>query len=774
MGNPIFRFTLRHAETGTLEITEPDGWFEAKLKLERHEDFHSLVEYFEGAFIFYGTNGVDNGGIDFIRYVEQNYGPDATIHIDIEVSFDSAVTYEFIFVGQLDLTTINELKDNRAQIAIIRDDFWAKFISRKETPVNIQATSDLDDAPLTPIDPIHLNLPSQKIQKQFRGELQENVFINQSEMTIGEYIQIDFETEILSEIEEKFHLPNAVNPDIPVNLFYMLEQGSYAFDIRIEASASDAITGDRYATAPYVTFYIQFGSAAPIALTETDFGVALDESTVYTYAGTQTILAGEIVRIYGEIIGDISDANAPSTAQMAFSVYSAEDLTTPSGGGASQNNIRATHLYVTGQTVTPATRDEAFLLHDVAAAILNAYGLGVDNPFYSEILGGLLTNAREYVNDGCHWHYSLMKGLHLRGYLLEDKSFFLSFDQWWKGANPIFNLGLGYDETAVTPDQNLIRVEKKEWFYNRIPSVAFDYVFEISREYDEDRIFNKIEIGYANWQAEDISGIDDPQTKHTYATRFKKIGKGIQLHSDFIAASLAIEVTRRQTIEKSKDYKFDNNTFIISINPDDVSPDAYVPELDEKFASITNLLNSETRYNSRLTVSRNFLRNRNYFNGALKTYLTSEYKFVNGEGNYDMVSDLLTSCDVGGNLSEKQNINVTSDYLHLPLLYTMEISLAWDDYVAIRNARHRAISISQTANNHALFFIKSLEYELVKGKATIKAWPVEFFVISQTDFIPMMRQCEALSGDCGTGALDRVTSDGEGRITSDGECRVIA
>lgn len=28
--------------------------------------------------------------------------------------------------------------------------------------------------------------------------------------------------------------------------------------------------------------------------------------------------------------------------------------------------------------------------------------------------------------------------------------------------------------------------------------------------------------------------------------------------------------------------------------------------------------------------------------------------------------------------------------------------------------------------------------------------------------------------ECGSGANDRITSDGEGRVTSDGQCRIIA
>lgn len=769
MGNPIFRFTLRHAEVGNLEITEPIGWIEAKLKLERHEDYHSLIEYFEGAFIFYGNNGVDNGGIDFIRYVEKNYGPDATIRIEIEVSFDSGRTYDDIFFGQLDLTSINELKDNRAQIAIIRDDFWAKFISRKETTVDLQAESDLDDVVINPVDRIDLNLPSQKVRQIYSARFDVGVrYTDPGDDYTDDFLQIDPTFIVLDEIEDKFTLPNAANSALPVWIIEAKYAGSYAFDLRIEASKTTVITLPDTLNG-FVTLFLQINEQTPIQFTQADHGGGGSaESTVYTYQGVQDINATDVIRIYGVVDSPLLGANNFYVwGETNPDVYSFFEPAIPSGV------VNPSFFYIEAQTVYPQSRSQCFLLHDAAAAVLKSYGLGEENPFYSEYFGGLLTNSRTYNIDGCGWHYAVIKGLQLRGYQLNEKIFFLSFDQWWKGANPIFNLGLTYDETATTPDQSLIRVEKKSYFYSREMSTTFDYVFEISREYDDDRIFNKIEIGYANWQSEDISGIDDPQTKHTYATRFKKIGKGVQMHSDFIAASLAIEVTRRQTIEKSKDYKFDNNTFIISLNPDDVSPDAYTPEIDENFSSITNLLNSNTRYNSRLTVARNFLRWRNYVNGALQSYTSSTYKFVWGEGNYDMTSNLVSSCDVSGELSEKQNINVSTDFLHLPLLYTIEINLAWQDYVAIRDARHKAIGISQTASSHAMFFIKSLEYELVKGKATIKAWPIEYFDITQTDFVPLMRQCE-VAGECGTGDMDRITSEGVGRVTSEGECRIIA
>jgi len=141
--------------------------------------------------------------------------------------------------------------------------------------------------------------------------------------------------------------------------------------------------------------------------------------------------------------------------------------------------------------------------------------------------------------------------------------------------------------------------------------------------------------------------------------------------------------------------------FIIALNDDDVSPDRYQPELDENFDSITGLVLSNKRYNSILTPMRSLLRWGNVWNGCLyQNYQNSFLKFVSGEGNFDMSSDY--SCGSGymclgvicDNLSEKQDIPLgppsnygsVFGYLHLPMLYTVEIiNFTWDDYLLTRN-----------------------------------------------------------------------------------------
>lgn len=411
-----------------------------------------------------------------------------------------------------------------------------------------------------------------------------------------------------------------------------------------------------------------------------------------------------------------------------------------------------TYFRFTQQTIFPTTNAPSFFIHDVGASITDRI-IGRNDTFYSENLGATYTNARQYDVDGCNAHYLNLKGLQIRQYSLFEKPFFQNFKQWWDGVNPIFNLGLGYENISNT---EVIRVEPKSYFYDSSEtSVNFGNVREIKRKYDNSQFYSVVEIGYKKGKAEATAGLSDPQVKRTYNTLLKRVGKKETITSEFIAASVPIEETRRALKEKSADYKFDDDTFIISINPTPVtvspetSPDLvdYDPELDENFDSITNVDNSDTKYNLRLTCARNLLRWLNILSAGLFQYTSSFFRFSSGEGNYDMISDLSQvspECnDEFGELSEKQDIQVSINPLFVGQLFEVSVPLTWEAYLTIRNNRTKSIGISQTASDFRSFFIKSLEYEPVKGRATMEVWPKNEFelVVPEPDN-------DIYAGDC--------------------------
>lgn len=809
----LFEFQLDNDILGPQIINECDGWSDAKLKLERDKNFKSLIEYFDGSFIFYGNNGVVNGGIDYINEVELTQGLDAEIRIYITVSFDG-YTFEPLFTGQLNLALSQRFVDNKIQIPIVRDDFWAKFINRLDTPVNIQSELSLDDVDVNNFDSINLTLTNQKIRKQYLSEMDIGQIIFETEWIDTQYLQIGFDTNTLSEIEETFEIPTAINPEIPVYILSAIEAGDYNFDIRIECSSVnytviDTPLGiDCYnqevidSTETIINFYIQKNEETPILFTVTNSPLVLTRrSSWYQYLDNIYLEKGDTIKFYGDLIAPLDNGAVdnfiiwgksngvtvkkpiigidPSFPDDCFwtglSFEVVENL-----GSAPSFSDNPTYFSIYADTVYPETNAFSFLLHDAAGQICDRI-ISQNDTFYSEHLGSDRTIYRQYNADGCGWKYAIAKGLQIRQYSLIEKPFFLSFNQWWRGINPVLCLGLGYEEID---GNQVIRVEELEHFYDGSEtSLDISNVRQITRVYDQDVIFKTVKVGYSKWQSEDISGIDDPQTKHTYATRFVKTGTDLTIESEFIAASLAIETTRRTTRIKSADYKFDNDTFLIAINPIpvDVSPETspdvndFVPELDENFSSITNLLNSDTRYNSRITPARNLIRWIKYISGCLQSYIDSKFKFVSGEGNYDMESDMVNTSDgcdeIKTEVSEKEDLPVYNDPLHLPMLYEIVVPMEWEDYLTIRENRKKAIGISQTTTGHVKFFIESLEYELVKSKATIKAWPKEFFEIQVIDELPAMRTCiPAVLDNCEDAYL---TEDSFELETEDGNCLIL-
>ncbi len=381
---------------------------------------------------------------------------------------------------------------------------------------------------------------------------------------------------------------------------------------------------------------------------------------------------------------------------------------------------------------------EAFLTHDVASGIIDRI-TGQSGLFYSEYFGNSWT-SRIYDAIGCGSKLAKMKGLHLRGYPLsgdpdpnKNKPYFGSMQDWFEEEYPVHFIGIGYEKKVIDDvEQDIIRCETLDHFFpDEEPVVFLSNVFFIKRSYDTDHQFNSAKIGFAKWQSQAAtgvgtpSGIDDAQTVHTYVPRLKKIGKEIVLLSKMIMASLTLETTRRIGNLLSANYTYDNDTFGIAVERN-ITDDGFTPELDENFNSITNLSNSETRYNSRYTPARNFLRGLNYLSGALQNYLTSVWRFVSGEGNYVMTSTMTTDCpgdDSGESVAENGDIPVSSIPLFVPMPYEIDHELTWEQYKTLRANKYFPIGVSQTEADYKKFYIKSCERIVGTGLFKLIAWP---------------------------------------------------
>lgn len=745
----LWRFTLSHEVLGELEISEPDGFLESKLTLERHADFASLVEHFTGDFIFYGDDGENNGGIDFIRQVESTYGVDAYLGILIELAPDN-YTFETVFQGQLDLSTITEMFDNKAQVAIIRDDFWAKFINRFDTQVNIQSEEDLDGNAVSVTDKMIVIATPQKLRQQHRATNELDTSILYS-LPNNDYGQLDISRVEIQEINDYYSVQNLPNSQEPLSNFLVEYAGDYVFDIEIYTSTS-AILGS--ATDPDLDLILNT-DGNEVTLTKTNQGtIGLDGRTRHTYTGSIPLNVASSIKLYfRNNTGGLYDFVVPGSI------------------------IYESHIYIVAGTTYEESNIEGFLLHDVGGSISDRI-TSTPESFYSEYLGSENTKYRQYEEAGCASNYGLVQGLQLRGYNLSEKQYSLSMKKWWEGINPIQNLSLMYDEVDGQP---VIRVEEKEHcFEDGDTSINIPYVREITRKYDPDSLIKTVKTGYKKWESDDsASGLDIPQTKHTYATQLKRTGKDLVLESEFIAGDLTIETTRRKTREKTADYKYDNDSFIIKLepNPSTVSPDLspdiddYLPELNDATA-VTGLLNEETRYNKLLTPARALLRWLKFLSGSVYQYPGSLFKYTYGEGNYEMEATATDPCEPSPvELAENQDIVADASPVYLPFDYEFSnVPLDYADYVIIRDNRKKAIGISQTDEGFTKFYIKKLVYDQTKGLATINAWPKTFMdiLVIEGDFSKEPCEPEELPSGC-----YRITEDGLYRVTEDGSFRIL-
>lgn len=679
-----FRFTLNNSYGGSFVLSSnntPGGWKDAVLTLERNEDYHSLVEMYDQPLLFF------KDAMDYIKAIEEVQGPDAQITILIEGTLDG-VNYDTVFNGLLDIEGMNETNFYKLEGGILRNDPWTKFINRKGTQVNLAGTTDLDGATVTPLNSFTLTTTTQSLQKRFDAY---NSGIVDYGTAFDQYATIDFDKRTYNELTWKNEFGPIFVSALPSGLWIMDFAGSYVFDIQltcyqtysVSQNATDYLGGE-YDIILSTTDYD--GTTTTHTLTKTNQNPSAGiYNTLYSYSGTLTLTEKTEVRLYFNKIG---------TPASGFDMF-IQALST---------------MTITAQTTFQNTQTDCFTVFNATKNILK------------KMIGNSVSFSSSFLDTGgCGSHYAVTKGLNIRGFSLSTKPMFLSFDDLWSGIDPILNLGLGYIGGTIV-------IEQKDYFYSDTISLNLSYVDKITRTYDDRSIFKTIQVGYTKWQAEADQGIDDPQSKRTYSTRFKSVGSDKTVQSSFIAASGAWEETRRQRWNSDKDWPLDNDTFILALKKTDHS----LPEFDENFTSISGLINSPQRYNTRLSAARNLQRWLNYFSGCLKWYASETIKFASGDGNYDMSSTLSGSdCEDGAGvaLSEKQNVTATTSVLYTPIRYTFDFYLTWAQYKAIRDQPTYSIGVSRTNSGHVTCRIMSLKYEVSKGLA--------HFVVAPKDITPL-------------------------------------
>jgi hypothetical protein len=782
----IIEVQLYHDSTGWFVISEPDGWPDAKLGFERHEDaFHCLVEFFRSAFRAYGSNGIDNGGRDKIKAIERDFGPSALIKSLIRIKETEFDEFEDFYHGQIPVVSLQEVIDEQHTVGftIEQNDTWSKFISNLEKPVNIQSPTSQDGTSVTVIDPIEIPLTPQPIRAILHNKQETGVNTGtiydagftspdfQDDLSENQYAQINLDDQVLDELRTNFNIFFQAVSDLELVSEFMSPEIDTQLDIDIKINAalfvySAPVGGDHNSDIIYYDFggttgsvyrlkiFIQIGTDTPIELTRTDKSRTFIPQIPFIY--TQT-------NYWSEYIYSGSTALLP--AGTPIKIYAQNSGTAPFGYGNNTFNVLVQNLVFLGdvsnlfemQPIIEVDQPGAYIQGDTKQ-LLKDFGTPSGVESYIKLTGktifpqttttGFLVHdiGRAIIDRICDQDDTLVSNF------FGNPSTTPAYAETGCGSNNGGFRGLqirGWDLTekqfsisfkdwweGLDPRYNLslrpvrdattgkitIHIEQKKQVYRTDTS---SITISNVRKIGKDYDLEHIfNTHRIGWRQWESLDLSGLDDPQTVHDRANNLrGIGKKWESESSWIAASYAVETTRQSRKEKNSDHKYDNETFLIA---LTPSGggFVPELDENFSSVTGIRYPEARYNLRHTPARMFIAWLDYLSGMSQIDSGNGFTFQGGEGNYDMESDLEnTDCeDYSESVLEKQDIAVSSTFLFIPRLFTFETALTLAEYKAIRNNDDLCIMVSQTATNHVAMLIKDLEFTPYTGQATIKAW----------------------------------------------------
>lgn len=219
-------------------------------------------------------------------------------------------------------------------------------------------------------------------------------------------------------------------------------------------------------------------------------------------------------------------------------------------------------MTLTNNSVAPSSWAKTWLVHEALATQLESI-TSKNNVLYSDFFGRTDSLPRVYELNGEGSKLALTNGFMLRAinYIKNPK---ISFKDCYDSLNAIYNLGIGIE---VIDNEEVIRIERKSYFFQNEVSHRFDYVPKIMMSFEKSYIFNEVEIGYETFEFDTLKSLDDVHSTRNYYNKIKKIRNKITQKSKIIASSYSLELTRRLQYEGKPENgsDYDDNIFAICL-----------------------------------------------------------------------------------------------------------------------------------------------------------------------------------------------------------------
>ena len=331
---------------------------------------------------------------------------------------------------------------------------------------------------------------------------------------------------------------------------------------------------------------------------------------------------------------------------------------------------------------------------------------------YSEYLGRPDSAPFEFDTETCAGLMAITKGLLLRGVPVPNNPFSVSFNELITAMNTIYPLGYTVENMGVN---EVIRVENWDWFYQDMElidlgDVSANIAPEISLH------FKNIKTGYDKYETENYNGLFDIHGEREYTTKLVNHDATLDNICKFVASGYAIELTRQQGDTNSKDWRYDNDTFLLCMR----RLDADIIVEQDNITDDDNILDPPTLLNFRITPARMVSNWFKYVTAFMRG--VREVVFSSGKGNTIAEGRCISDCDISGNvLAENQNIDsndIANDTTPIFTAETVEIKgvpVSFRQYLEIKANPHGLVRY--TCSSAGAGWIKEFKYKIVDGTA---------------------------------------------------------
>lgn len=631
------RYTLFHADKGSIVIDEPIGWNEDSKEYSRHKKYAGIVTKLSNSLEF-----VENGA-GFINEIEEQYGVNAEITLVKEIRHPHTDEWIEDYRGVLDLSKWGE-KDFKVSVKFNSSGTETVLKSRESQKIEIERQTDLYGNDVEEIQTYPLEFEGRKIflfsefeadtsTTRVTTDIYRRKNSNWGESSVPVPIRLATRSDELlnNPIPVRFrgHNINTVSPDLS-SVFYGINDRKKTLRLSLKGS-----------------FKVQ--NTDHVRIDPDDVAIVALKLSVYKGGNNFEFKKDYDLWIHPRPHDKNTTVTASFDKNLAIDLEEGDSLVLRYFAGAQNgwdfHRGAFIHKYYDLETVITISEDSFFEKSNAKLVLAEDLGeklteiiTGKKNAFRYE-----LPKGRKGYSCG-HWlrKFDKIPSTENNKY----KPFSTSFKDYIDDLMVTENAGLAIEKDNF---KEQIVIKPLSEFYVDHVTIRLPYqVSNYEREIADKKYYSNIEAGYEKgWNNEEAMGLDVYNAQSSFTTPITRIVNTYRIVSKYIYSSYAGEFIRRKPKSKfpSVDHQYDKEIFGFDLKY--LFGAYFLRKWEDDFAEPPkNIYSPETAYNLRYTPVNILFRHAFIIAASVIKNTRDFLRFGTSKGNSKLITDFPENEDI--------------------------------------------------------------------------------------------------------------------------------